>query len=344
MMADTALPPSLKFSRIDVIEDIAKARPAGVSVNFGQVVQLKALYLEKREPIEPADSQPAEPKVRRHVDVLATSTIAGSAFTGEGELAYSQLDPVDGSSPRAERPMMLRLAFKSRWDALNYGAEYKSSDAGFVAMTGATTDIHRDDAQIWGERSWGAVKVRAFLSQTWEKPQDAGVTVSRSAAASLNYSHGAWIGSLASTYRLLGAGTAPDQEISVASHTITAFYRPTRSITLGPSFSLTRQWNPSTGARTDTPATALSVVYAPSNESFRLSGTTSFAGSFNTGGTSETGTFRTGAALDCNIGKLLGAADRLSLWVDYDHRPDPSSSGASHGAVRTMLVLKVSGF
>jgi hypothetical protein len=51
MIADTPLPPRLNFSRTDAIQDIAKARPAGVSVNFGQVVQLKAFYFEKQEPI-----------------------------------------------------------------------------------------------------------------------------------------------------------------------------------------------------------------------------------------------------------------------------------------------------
>jgi hypothetical protein len=55
-------------------------------------------------------------------------------------------------------------------------------------------------------------------------------------------------------------------------------------------------------------------------------------------------TFRTGAALDWNIGKFVGAGDSLSVWLNYDHRLDLSSPGSSHRDVRTMLLLKVTGF
>ena len=344
-LAETPLPPSFEFPRIDVTQDTAKPRPNGVSVNFGQVVQLKAFYVEKREPVDGADSNPADAKLRRHFDVLATSSVAGTAFTGEGELAYSQLDPLDGSSARTALPMMLRLAFKTRWEALSYGAEYKSSDAGFVGITGSRADFNRDDARIWGERSWGALKIRGSLNQVWEKPQDgAGARLTRSAGASLNYSHRRWVGSLASTYVLFEEGTAADEDISLANHAIAVSYRPNVSISLVPSLSLRQQWNRSTGVRTETPVTALEFVYTPYKELLRLTGTTSVAHSFNTGGTSEMKTFRTGAALDWNIGEFVGAGDRLSVWLNYDHRLDLSSPGSSHRDVRTMLLLKVTGF
>jgi hypothetical protein len=330
---------------VELIQDIAKPRPHDLFLNLWEVVKVRASYFERREPIDAAGADSAHGKPQRHFDLLATSSLAGTALTGEGELAYSELGAFDRSDTGSEPPMMLRLAFKTRWDALSYGAEYKSSHPGYVALTGAKTDIRRDDAQIWGERSWGALKFRSSIVQRWEKAQDSSAErVTRSAAATLNYSHRQWAGSLASSYALTEEDTALDQEIGLVNHRISASYRPISFVSLDPSFGLTQEWNTGTGVRSETPETGLAVVYTPRKDSLRLTGMTSFARRFDTDGAGDIKTLRAGAALDWKIGRFLGTTDKLSVSLDYHQRRERLSPGNSHGDFRTMLQWKVTGF
>ena len=333
------------FDNVDELQEFAKPRTNALAVNFGRVVQVKAVYSEKREPIDSNQPENTDGTVRRHFGLLATSSLPGTALTGEGELAYSQLGLSGGSCDCNERPMMLRLAFKSRWDALNYGGNYRSYEPGFVSLSGMTTDVHRDEGELWGERSWGAVKIRGALTQSWEKLREPdGLRVTRSAAATFNYNKPQWAGSFASSYSLVQPEIASDQESTIANHRITASYRPITSISVAPSLSFTQEWNPATGTRVESPGTGVAVAYTPFKDWLRLSSDTTLTRSFTLDGSSDTRIFGTGAALDWKIGKFIGAVDRLSLSVNYNHRLDVVSPSNSQQDVRGMLLLQVTGF
>jgi hypothetical protein len=330
------------FDNVDALQELAKPRTNALAVNFGRVVQVKAVYSEKRESSDGSHPESADANVRRHFGLLATSSLPGTALTGEGELAYSQLGLSGGGN---ERPMMLRLAFKSRWDALSYGGNYRSFEPGFVSLSGMTTDLHRDEGELWGERNWGALKIRGALTQSWEKPREGdGLRVTRSAAATFNYNKPQWAGSFASSYGLVQPEIASDQETTIANHRITASYRPITSISLAPSLSFTQEWNPATGTRLETPGTGLTFAYAPFKDGLRLSSDTTLTRSFTLDGSSDTRIFDTGAALDWKIGKFIGAADRLSLSVNYNRRLDFVAPSNSQQDVRGMLLLQVIGF
>jgi hypothetical protein len=304
-------------------------------------VQVKAVYTERREPLGGLEPNPADENVRRHFGLLATSApFAG--FTGEGELVYSQLDALQAGCECNERPMMKRLAFKNRWEALSYGAAVRSFDAGFVSLAGARTEIQRDEGELWGERSWGALKVRGSIAQTWEKPLDSDLRLTRSAATVFDYSKAQWKASLASTYAVVEP--APETETTISHHTIAASYRPVNAVSLAPSVSLRQEWNSGTGVRTETPATGLAFTYTPLKSPFRLTGDTSFSRIFSTDGSSQARIFGTGAALDWSIGRFVGRADKLSLMINYNQRLDLHPNGLSQTDVTGMLRLHVIGF
>jgi hypothetical protein len=333
------------FDNVDQLQEFAKPRTDALAVNFGRVVQVKAVYSEKRESSDGSHPESADANVRRHFGLLATSALPGTPVTGEGELAYSHLGLLGQSCDCSERPMMMRLAFKSRWDALSYGGNYRSFEPGFVSLAGITTDVHRDEGEFWGERSWGALRIRGALTQSWEKPRDAdGVRVTRSAAATFNYNKPQWAGSFASSYSLMQPESASDRETTITNHRITASYRPITSISLSPSLSFTQEWNPATGNRLETPGTGLAFAYTPFKDWLRLSSDTTLTRSFTLDGSNDTRIFDTGAALDWKIGKFIGRADRLSLSVNYSQRLDLVSPSNSQQDVRSMLLLQVTGF
>jgi hypothetical protein len=333
------------FDGANDIQDFAKPHANAIAVNFGRAVELKAVYLEKREPVEPTYPDIPDGNLQRHFGLLATSSLAGTALTAEGELAYSHLGSLSGSCECNERPMMMRLALKNRWQALSYGGDYRSFDPGFVSIAGAQTDLHREEGELWGERSWGALKLRGSLAQIWEKPRDAtAVRVTRGATAIFNYSRPQWGGSFASSYSVVQPETAPDHETTVANLRIAGSYHPVSSIRLAPSLSFRQEWNAETGSRVETPATGLAFVYTPFKDWIRLSSDTTVTRSFSIDGSSDIRTFGTGAALDWKIGKFVGAANRLSFSVNYNHRLDLLSQANSQKDVRGMLLLQVTGF
>ncbi|HSF59223.1 MAG TPA: hypothetical protein VLD83_14220, partial [Candidatus Binatia bacterium] len=106
--------------------DILKPAPlAGktIVVNLGpKLVELKASYLEKREPANPLNVNPQENELRRYLNLLATSSFGVGGLTGESELAYSPLNSLPSQCACKDWPRMFRLGLKNRWAGLRYGA------------------------------------------------------------------------------------------------------------------------------------------------------------------------------------------------------------------------------
>ena len=252
--------------------------PAGKTfvMSFGpKLLELKGSYIEKLEQAT-APSNPLEDgKLRRYLNLLATSSFAGSGLTGEGELSYSPLDPVAGQCACKDWPRMLRLGLKNRWGGLSYGADYKSIDRGFVSIAGVAADQARDEGQLWGEHSLGPFNLRGSVGESWEKLLDVnGLRVTKNATAcSTSIGHNgeqaAW-----SSYEWIELAQSK-QEMTAFTNTSQAL-SPIRFLTVNPNFSIREERNAYMGARTETPRTELIFAYTPS-AAFRFTGTTSLA-------------------------------------------------------------------
>jgi hypothetical protein len=309
-----------------------------------KLLELKASYLEKHDQVIAPDATSPDGNLKRYLNLLATSSFAGSGLTGESELTYSPLNSVPGQCTCKEWPKMLRLGLKSRWGGLNYGAEYKSTDRGFVSIAGVAADQTRDEAQLWGERSLGPFNIRGSIGESWEKPLDTnGPRVTRNATAGLNFNRSQWGAQFVSSYEWIEQDAILNQQTTAFTNTITGSYRPFDVLSVKPNFSIKEERNPYTGTKTETPRTELIFAYTPFRDA-KLTGTTSFARSFGTEGLNTARGFGTTAAIDWRIGKFLGKEDFLSFNFNYNQQPDFISSANSHNDLSGMLQLRITGF
>ncbi len=334
------------FSQADGIPKPVTSAGNAVLLSFGpQLLELKASYLERREQTTDLNDVLPDGKLRRYLNLLATSSFGGSGFIGESEISYSPLNSLQGMCACKDWPKMLRLGLKSGWGGLSYGANYKSTDRGFVSITGATTDQTRDEGELWGERTFGPFSIRGSMGESWEKLLDTNVLrVTRSATTSLNFNRPQWGAKLASSYGWVEQGPGSNQETTVFTNALAASYRPLSFLSVNPNFSIKEERNPYTGIRTETPRTELVFAYTPPRDSFRVTGATSFAQTFNGDGLNNTRIFGTRAALDWKIGKFFGKDDTLSFNLNYNQQPDLIPSVNSHTDLSGMLQLKITGF
>jgi len=342
----SAMPDPIAFSQTDATPKTVVPAGKTLVLSFGpKLLELKASYLQKRDASSEPNGTLQDGNSRRYLNLLATSSFAGSGLTGEGELSYSPLDPVTGQCACKDWPRMLRLGLKNRWGGLSYGADYKSIDRGFVSIAGAAADQARDEGQLWGEHNLGPFNLRGSIGESWEKLLDVdSLRVTKNATASLNFNRSQWGAKFASSYEWIDAGAAPNQETTAFTNALTGSYRPFDFLTVNPNFSIREERNAYTGTRTETPRTELIFAYTPVRDGFRLTGTTSFARSFGADGLNNIKTFGTTAAVDWRIGKFLGKDDYLSLNLNYNQQVDFISPGNSHNDLSGMLQLRITGF
>jgi len=327
-------------------QNLAKLFENVFHVNLGAgLLELKAAYLEKREAVSNLSATLEESSSRRYFNLLATSSLAVSNLTGEGELAYNLGSPLPGQFHSKEFPRMLRLGLKDRWQGLSYGVDYRSTDKGFVPLGGIGLNQPRDEGQLWMEHSLGPVSIRGSLGESWEKLSDENrLRVTRTAATLLKFTRSEWGGTLASAYSLLGDGAGSNLEKTVYTNTFTGAYRPIGSLSLAPTFSMTEEWDRNTGLRTDTPLTGLAVVYSPSRDSFEFTSNTSYTRNSSGNGLNDTRTFATTAAISWKVGMFLRREETLSFNINYHHQLDLNSSNNFHNDVSGMVQLKIIGF
>ena len=311
-------------------------------VNFGpQLVNIRASYRERPDLNVNLNSDPATGNIQRYFDLRATSALAGTSLVGEGEIAYSALNSFDGNM----QPGMVRFGLKHRWRDLTYGADYKSIAKGFTPIAGTIADQSRDEAQVWGEHGVGPFNLRGSIGESWERLIDTvDLRVTRSATAAIQINRARWGGSFSTTYGLIEQGSGPNEESAVLIKRITTSYRPADFLSLEPTFTVKEEWNQSTGMRTQTPTSGLSLTYSLLQSGFRLTGGTSFTRIFNGDGSNDVSIHGTSAVVDWRIGNFLGRNDTLSFTFSYDRQLDRVFRANSHDGLSSMLQFKIAGF
>lgn len=334
------------FSQTDGMPNLLAPASKTLVMSLGpKLVELKASYLEKPEqPSASNTTTSPDGNLRRYLSLLATSSFAGTGLTGESELTYSPINSLPGQCACKEWPKMLRLGLKSRWEGLKYGADYKSTDRGFVSINGVAADQTRNEAQLWGERSFGPFNIRASIGESWEKPLDSNaLRVTRNATAALKFNRSQWGAQFVSSYEWIEQDTIQNQQTTAFTNTLIGSYRPLDVLSVNPNFSIKEERNPYTGTRTETPRTELIFAYTPFRDA-KLTGTTSFARSFGAEGLNTARGFGTTAAIDWRIGKFLGKEDFLSFNFNYNQQPDFISSANPQKDLSGMLQLRITGF
>jgi hypothetical protein len=333
------------FPQTDGVPNLLAPTAKTLVMSLGpKLVELKASYLEKPEQASASNTTTSpDGNLRRYLSLLATSSFAGSGLTGESELTYSP-NSLPGQCACKEWPKMLRLGLKSRWEGLKYGADYKSTDRGFVSITGVPADQARDEAQLWGEHSLGLVNIRGSIGESWEKSLDSnGLRVTRNATAALKFNRSQWGAQFVSSYEWIEQDAIQNQQTTAFTNTLAGSYRPFDVLSVNPNFSIKEERNPYTGIRTETPRTELIFAYTPFRDA-KLTGKTSFARSFGAEGLNTASGFGTTAAIDWRIGKFLGKDDFLSLNFNYNQQPDFIPSANPQKDLSGTLQLRITGF
>jgi hypothetical protein len=333
------------FPQTDGVPNLLAPTGKTLVMSLGpKIVELKASYLEKHEQASASNAMSPDGNLRRYLRLLGTSSFGGSGLTGESELLYSPLNSLPGQCECKEWPKMLRLGLKNRWGGLSYGADYRSTDRGFVSIAGVAADQTRDEAQLWGEHSLGLLNIRGSIGESWEKPLDAnGLRLTRNATAALKFNRSQWGAQFVSSYEWIEQDAIQNQQTTAFTNTLAGSYRPFDVLSVNPNFSIKEERNPYTGIRTETPRTELIFAYTPFRDA-KLTGKTSFARSFGAEGLNTANGFGTTAAIDWRIGKFLGKDDFLSFNFNYNQQPDFIPAGNAQNDLSGMLQLRITGF
>jgi hypothetical protein len=312
------------------------------TLNFGpQVVKVRASYRDNLDAKIDWNDNPPPGNLEGYIDLRATAALRGTNLLSENEMAYDLQHPLNGSA----RPAMLRLGVKNQWKDLAYGAHYKSVQKGFTPISGAPAEQSKDETILWGEHGSGTLKLRAALGESWERLADAAeARVTRTALSALQINRPRWGGSFSTSYGLTEQGSGSNTESAVLLRQFTTSFRPHPFLLLEPNVSMKDEWNQSTGVKTQTPASALSLTYSPRQSGLRLTGGTFFSRTFNGDAASDVRTHGASALLDWRLGRLLGQDDRLLFTFKYNRHLEPLLRGNFQHHLSSMLQFKVVGF
>jgi hypothetical protein len=335
-----------RFEHLAEIQDVGKPLENSFLLNLGpQLLKVKASYLEKSERATAMTVDSPQPSMRRYLNLVGSTSFGGSNLSGDGELTYSSGNISPAGCDCLDWPRMVRLGIKTNWQGLSYGADFKSIEKGFIAISGAASAEDRDEGQLWGEYNLGPINLRGSVVESWEELLDANRhRVTRAATTAVQLNRSVWSGTLTSSYGLVEQGPDLNQETRVFSNRLAGLYRPFSVISLGPSIGIKHEWDIVTGSRTETPMTEFAIVYTPLKDRFRLVGGTSFTRTFNRYTLTDVTNIGTRAIMDWKIGKFLGRDDTVSLNVNYNRQRDLISSGKSYDDLSGILQLKVTGF
>jgi hypothetical protein len=334
------------FERLAEIQDLNKPIENSFALNFGpQLLNVRASYLEKREPAPAATIDSNQPSLRRYLNLVGSTSFGGTNLSGESELTYGSDNTSRGDCECLDWPRMMRFGIKSRWQGFRFGADIKSVERGFVAISGAQSPEDRDEGQLWGEYNLGPFNLRGSIAESWEGLVDANRhRVTRAATTAVQLKRSLWSGTLSSSYGLVEQGPDLNQETTVFSSRLAGLYRPFSVLSLGPTIGIKHEWDTVTGYRTETPMTEFAIVYTPIQDKFRLMGGTSFTRTFNRYALTDVTTIGTRAIMDWKIGKFIGGDDTLSLNLNYNRQRDLISSSNSYDDLSGILQLRITGF
>jgi hypothetical protein len=317
------------------------ARPrGGVSVDRrfslgAELVELRASYLDRREEAASWNGPVSPPQRRRHFSLLATSSPFSGRLVGEAEVAYGSLGAPEGCGCEAP-PKMLRLAVKGSAGGFGYGVDFRSIDEGFAPAAGARFAAAREQALLWGERSFGAVRLRGSIEEVREKA--AGASGERpvvNAGVSLSWNGRPWGAALASSY-----SEREGEETRVLANALSASYQPSPALRLGSQLGLENEWAERAGSVRQVPSLRFTFGYSPLPD-LRLAGDSSLRWIFGAAQPRALPSQSAGAGLEWRIGSSPAAETTLSFRLEYSLAPDPAAAARSPSRFSGMLRLNV---
>jgi len=327
--------------------DFGRPLQQSFSLTLGpKLLEMKALYMEKHAgdapPPAASSSIDSHGGFGRYLGLTATSSQLDGKLIGEGEVAYSTLGFAGVADQ--QRPMMARMTLRGSWDRVSYGALHRTLGSGFISTGGAAIVRDRDENQIWGEYDfkifrWRSTfgELREILSGTHQ------LNLTRSAAASLNFSRPQWSALLAAGYSTSALGNAQPLESRAFTQGLSLAYRPASFFSIEPNFSFKHEWDETSGARTETPLGSLALTCTPWSD-LQLRGRASYSRRASEDAAKEIAVLNTAASVNWKIGKAFGTDQYLSFQVEYRNQRANPLANSSSANVTAQLQWKILDF
>lgn len=332
------------FERVTgVLRD--SVRPAKQSFTLAlapKILELRASYWGKRRAESVSIDPDQSPSMLQggYYNMLARTSPWDGRLVGEGEVAYSALGV---SPPLSATPLMTRFGMVGNWNKAGYGLVFRSLGRGFVPLAGATIEHDRDESQIWGEYTFDLFRLRAMADEVSQVDSvSRQMTVTRSATAAFQVNRAAWSLLFSSNYAAIGRSEPAAARSFAFSNRLAAVYRPVQMFTFEPAVQLSREWEPASGTRTETPSAGFTLAYSPLQE-LQLLGRASVSRRLREDLPQDASSLHTGAGVNWSLGKSIFGDRSISLHVDYKN--DSGSSLSNEEAhLSAMIQFKLAGF
>ena len=268
-----SLPPFID-GEVGFRESAIQPTESRLRVNFAdRTFSIKASYLERKIIPDPSIGQERQSSV---FSLYGNSDLAGEQLKSEGEFSFNTIG-VNGENATGDFPKKLRLALKGSWQAYNYGLDLRSIDGGFLDLTGTQLSRGEGLGQIWGETSFGQLRVKTTLGQVSESPSESpeALRVTRASSLSLDYRAPGWQTVLTSSYGLRDDRFDRSSSVDVISHELRTTYQLSPDLRVIPLLRFSEERDKSSGIRSLMPATGWTVTYSAWRNMLDIVGSTS---------------------------------------------------------------------
>lgn len=325
-------------------KNLTKTTKSTIALEVGpKLVEVQATYAERRAPDGVTGANPSdkpETQTGRYFDLLASSSRFDGKLVGESEFAYSGLP---GAALTSQLPTMSRLTVRGNWGAANYGASYRNFGSGFISTNGMKIDNDRDVREAWAEYDFKLFRLKSTIGETWERRLDnRQLTLTRSAATSLNLNRGSWSAQLLSSYAIIDQDQSMDKTTAL-SHGLSIAFKPVSFLSIEPGFMLKEEWNRFSGAKTETPSGGLALVTTPARD-LSLTGRASYARGFSDDPLKDSALVNAGASLDWKLGKTLLGDQALSFQFQYIRQSGAGLIASQPANFNGLIQWKLAGF
>ncbi len=329
--------------------------------NFGQNdFAIKTSVFEKPSGSAEAGNFAGEAGKRDGLQALATGALFERNLVTEGELAYGPFDPKSLQGLGDSEHRLLRLAVKSAWGDLGYGAEYRVVGKRYINLFGPQIGSDQEGGEIWTERKFGVVGLKTSLSQFTDNiekdPLSPRITKTQ-AGATLSFAPPSWPSFSLSYYRgfsssseepsgfqprrgsLETLGASVDYHASAWDARVSSSYALSNDRSL-PSFSA-GSYSLSPPVQTETPSVALGVTYRLLPGALTLATGGSYSEMKSSDGLLNESALNASTSLMWNVGNSSLGNQTLSLEAMETRHLDGVYPGNSHKDMAVRFVFKI---
>ena len=334
-----SLPPFID-GQVGFRETAIQPTESRLRVNFAdRTFSIKASYLERKIIPDASTDQERQSSV---FSLYGNSDLAGEQLKSEGEFSFNTMG-LNGQSATGDMPKKLRLALKGSWQAYNYGLDLRSIDGGFLDLTGTPLNRGEGLGQIWGETSFGQLRVKTTLGRVSESLNESpeALRVTRASSLSLDYRAPGWQTVLTSSYGLRDDRYDKGSSVDIISYELRTTYQLSPDLKVIPLLRFSEERDKGSGIRSEMPATGWTITYRAWRNVLDLVGSTSVNWLQSNDHLISSKDLNSSGKIVWKLGDSPELRKTLSYEVSYVNHLDLIDSYHSTSGFSTKMVLTI---